>query len=40
MQKGINKANMDLTVNPGRNFHQYATGRWLDNNPRKPELRS
>lgn len=40
MQKGINKANMDLTVNPGSNFYQYTTGHWLDNNPRKPEYPS
>lgn len=40
MQKGINKTNMDLNVNPGTNFHQYATGRWLENNPRNPEYPS
>ena len=40
MQHGINKSNMDLTVNPGTNFHQYATGHWLDNNPRNPEYSS
>ncbi|MBQ0046941.1 MAG: M13 family metallopeptidase [Prevotellaceae bacterium] len=40
MQHGINKANMDLTVNPGTDFHQYATGHWLDNNPRNEEYPS
>ena len=31
--KYIDKANMDLTVEPGDNFYLYANGSWLKNNP-------
>jgi len=30
---GIDKANFDLTVNPGDDFYRYAAGGWLKNNP-------
>ena len=33
----INPADMDLSVNPGENFYQYANGGWIKNNPLKPE---
>ncbi|PID88585.1 MAG: peptidase M13, partial [Bacteroidia bacterium] len=31
--KAINKANMDLSVKPGDNFFEYASGGWIKNNP-------
>ncbi len=31
--KFIDRANMDLSVQPGNNFYQYANGNWLKNNP-------
>ena len=31
--KGYDKANMDLSVKPGADFVQYATGTWLKNHP-------
>ena len=31
--KGYDKANMDLSVKPGSDFVQYATGPWLKNHP-------
>ncbi len=31
--KSIDKANMDLTANPGEDFDQYANGGWMKNNP-------
>lgn len=30
--KGIDKANMDLTANPGDDFNQYSNGGWMANN--------
>lgn len=33
MTAGINTQNMDLSVNPGDNFYEYATGTWRKNNP-------
>ena len=30
---GIDKANMDLTANPGTDFYQYATGGWREAHP-------
>src|SRR5688500_10281745 len=29
----IDRANMDLSVKPGDNFYQYASGNWIKNNP-------
>ena len=29
---------MDLTVKPGDNFYQYASGNWIANLPEKPEF--
>ena len=33
MQIGIKPENMDLTVNPGKDFYDYATAGWRKNNP-------
>jgi putative endopeptidase len=32
-RKFIDPANMDLTVSPGNDFYQYASGTWIKNNP-------
>jgi putative endopeptidase len=32
-KKFIDPANMDLTVKPGDNFYEYASGTWIKNNP-------
>lgn len=32
-QKYIDPANMDLSVKPGDDFYQYASGTWVKNNP-------
>lgn len=32
-EKAIDPANLDLTVNPGDDFNQYANGGWMKNNP-------
>lgn len=32
-EKAIDPANLDLTVNPGDDFNQYANGGWMRNNP-------
>lgn len=32
-QKFIDPANMDLSVKPGDDFYQYASGTWVKNNP-------
>src|SRR6476661_5845020 len=29
----IDKTNMDLTVKPGEDFYNYASGTWIKNNP-------
>ncbi|QNK61963.1 M13 family metallopeptidase [Pedobacter sp. PAMC26386] len=31
--KFIDPANMDLSVKPGNNFYEYASGNWIKNNP-------
>jgi len=37
-QKGfIDRANMDLSVNPGDDFSTYANGNWVKNNPIPPK---
>jgi putative endopeptidase len=33
----IDKANMDLSVKPGDDFYQYASGTWIKNNPVPPK---
>ena len=35
---GIDKANMDLSVKPGTDFYQYATGGWTAAHPLTPEF--
>lgn len=37
---GVNKADMDMSVRPGDDFYQYASGGWLKANPMKPEYSS
>lgn len=37
---GLDRADMDLTVNPGDDFYRYAGGGWIKNNPLKPEYSS
>lgn len=32
-RKYIDRANMDLTVKPGDDFYQYASGTWIKKNP-------
>lgn len=34
---GIDKVNMDLSVKPGTDFYQYATGGWTQKHPLTPE---
>ncbi len=34
---GVDKANLDLSVAPGEDFYQYATGGWQKNNPLDPQ---
>lgn len=37
LSSGIDKANMDVTVKPGTDFYQYATGGWTAAHPLTPE---
>ena len=32
-KKYIDPANMDLSIKPGGDFYQYASGNWIKNNP-------
>ena len=34
---GVDKANLDVSVAPGEDFYQYATGGWQKNNPLDPQ---
>lgn len=34
---GLKLENMNLSVNPGDDFYEYACGGWMKNNPLKPE---
>lgn len=36
-RKYLDRANMDLSVKPGNDFYQYASGTWVKNNPVPPK---
>ena len=33
LKSGIDRKNMDLTVQPGENFYEYAAGNWMKSHP-------
>ena len=33
LKSGLNKSDMDLTVQPGNDFYRYAAGGWMDSHP-------
>ncbi len=35
---GVSRADMDLSVNPGDDFYEYAGGGWMKANPLRPEF--
>ena len=37
LSKGVDRANLDLSVSPGENFYQYACGGWMKANPLDPQ---
>ena len=37
---GLNRADMNLNVQPGDDFYEYAGGGWMKANPLKPEYPS
>ena len=34
---GVDRANLDMSIAPGEDFYQYATGGWQKNNPLDPQ---
>ncbi len=37
LNKGVDRANLDLSTKPGENFYQYACGGWMKANPLDPQ---
>lgn len=38
LTSGIDLNNMDTTASPGEDFYRYVAGKWMDDNPLKPEF--
>ena len=38
LASGLDKANMDLSADPGTDFFRYAAGGWMDSHPLTPEF--